>query len=112
MTITLKQFGSDKFSQSGAGITLYTVPASTKAIIKSIDIDALTAVAHDVSVYLVPTGQSKADEYALFKEIELPADGHLTWTGAQILDTAGDFIFVEADADNVATIIASGVEES
>jgi len=112
MATARKQLGQAKFNVAAAGVTVYTVPADTIATIKSIDVANLTNQSRDVRVHLVPNGQAAGIANALVYDIEVPANGILSWTGAQILDTAGDFIFAQAGGNDYFCITVSGVEET
>lgn len=107
MTVTAKQLGQ---AAIGVGVTtLYTVPASTRAILKSLDIANTAGAARSVRVFLVPNGGSADTGNAMFYDLSIPAQGILHWTGAQILHTAGDTIRTQGSGVGM-TITISGVE--
>lgn len=112
MATARKQLGQGGFDVGGAGVTLYTVPASTIAVVKSLDIANLLGTPTGVFVHLVPTGGSPDITNALMYGLEIPAQGMASWEGAQILDTAGDYIYARCGADGHFCISISGIEET
>lgn len=88
--------------------TLYTVPASTRAFVKDIDIANTTAGALNVRVFLVPSAGAAATTNALFYDVAMAANSTMQWVGVQILN-AGDTIQVQASAAGL-TITSSGAE--
>jgi len=109
MAITLLQIAQAAIGVAAA--IIYTVPAATKTIIKSIDVANTAAAVRLLRVFLVPNAGAPGTANAMFYDLEIPAEGVLHWTGAQILDTAGDTIQVQADIVGM-TITVSGVEET
>ena len=109
MAITLVQLAQAAIGVAGA--IIYTVPANTKTIIKSIDVANTAAAVRLLSVFLVPNAGAPGVANVMFYALAIPAEGVLHWTGAQILDTAGDTIWVQADIVGM-TITISGVEET
>ena len=89
-----------------ATATLYTVPASTRAFVKNIDIANTTTAAITVNVY-IGAGAAAAGN-TLIPSISIPANSTLSWEGVQILD-ATDTIQTDASATG-CTITASGAE--
>lgn len=90
--------------------TIYTVPASTTTIIKDIQICNNSASNCEISVWLVPQGDSAGDENCLLKGWDVPANDFLHWTGFQVLGTAGDTIVATAETTDKIAIIISGAE--
>ena len=88
--------------------TLYTVPASTKAIIKDIHICNNSASNCWVSLWLVPNGSSASDENVMFYQWNVPANDFVHWNGYQILDTAGDTIQAQSETADQITCLISG----
>lgn len=88
--------------------TLYTVPASTRTMLKDIDIVNTSAGALTVDVYLVPSGGTAGTSNALFYNYSLASKTNVQWTGTQVLN-AGDTIQIVASGLG-CTIIASGGE--
>jgi hypothetical protein len=88
--------------------TLYTVPASTRAYVKDMDICNTTGSPIGVYVSLVPSAGTASASNAILYNASLPAYSTLQWCGMQILN-AGDTIQVKASATG-CTISASGGE--
>ena len=88
--------------------TLYTVPASTKTIIKDIQICNNSASDCYISVWLVPNAGSASDENVMFYQWNVPANDFVHWSGFQILDTAGDTIVATSETADQITITISG----
>lgn len=88
--------------------TLYTVPASTRAFVKDIDIANTTNVDANVRVFLVPSAGAAATSNALFYDVIIYKNSTTQWVGVQILN-AGDTIQVQASAAGL-TITSSGAE--
>ena len=87
-----------KLGQGAIGATVstfYTVPANTRTFVKNIDICNTTTGNINVTVYLVPSGDSAADANSLLSSIRVigtAAQGGLVqWEGSQILNE-GDTI--------------------
>jgi len=92
--------------------TLYTVPASTIAIVKDIHICNNTVSGCYISFWLVPSGNSPTDENVMFYQWSVPAHDFVHWTGFQVLDTAGDTIRAQAEIADQITVHVSGAEIS
>ena len=112
MATARRQLGQADFDSVGAGVTVYTVPGSTIAVIKSLDIANLQNTPTGVFIHLVPNGGSAGIDNALMYGLQVPAFGMASWTGAQILDTPGDFIYARCGADGHFCVSVSGVEET
>lgn len=106
MAITAKQLG--QMAITTGATTLYTVPVSTKAILKSFDICNTTNRQIDVRVFIIPSGGSATTGTALFYDYPIPSKRNLPWEGEQVLEASG-FIQARASATG-CTITASGVE--
>lgn len=88
-------------------VTVYTVPASTRTILKDIDICNTTAGALTINVYLVPSGGSPGTGNALFFGLAITANTTLQWSGVQVLN-AGDTIRVQGSATGLTVNISGG----
>jgi hypothetical protein len=88
--------------------TLYTVPASTRAIVKNLDIVNTSAGALTYRVFLVPSAGTAGTANALFYDFPIDPKENIQWTGTQILN-AGDTIQIQASGTGI-TITASGAE--
>lgn len=105
-TWTAKKLGVQAVSI--AGEIVYTVPAVTKAMLKTLTICNTTASTKLVDIHLVPSGGGATTGNALMYQAEIPAKTTVNWDGLQILET-GDSIRTKADAIGV-TIHFSGSE--
>jgi hypothetical protein len=103
-TITPVRFGQAAITTSAA--TLYTTPASTRALIKEISVVNTTGSAATFDVYLVPSAGTAGTTNALFYQQPLGAKETLQWNGLQVLD-AGQTIQVKASVTGL-TVVASG----
>jgi hypothetical protein len=88
--------------------TLYTVPASTRTLVKEMSIANTTAAAINVNVFLVPSAGAAAVGNAFLYNMAVPANSTLQYNGIQVLDV-GDTIQIQAAALGL-TITASGAE--
>jgi hypothetical protein len=93
---------------TGSTTTVYTVPASTRTMVKEIDICNTTGGALTVNVHLVPSGGSAGTSNALLYGTSINANSTLQWSGVQVMN-AGDTIQVQGSALGL-TILASGGE--
>jgi hypothetical protein len=88
--------------------TLYTVQASTRALLKEFSIANTTAVAINVRVFLVPSAGSVGTGNAFLYDVPVPGNNTLQYNGIEVLN-AGDTIQIQAASAGL-TIIASGGE--
>jgi hypothetical protein len=88
--------------------TLYTVPASTRTLLKEFSIANTTGTAINVRVFLVPSAASAGTGNAFLYDVPVPANNALQYNGIEVLNT-GDTIQIQA-ASTGLTIIASGGE--
>ena len=88
--------------------TLYTVPASTRALLKEFSIANTTGAAINVRVFLVPSGGTAGTTNAFLYDVSVPANNALQYNGIEVLN-AGDTIEIQAASAGL-TIIASGGE--
>lgn len=88
--------------------TLYTVPASTRAFVKNLDIVNTSAGTLTYRVFLVPSAATAGTNNALFYDFSIDTKENIQWTGTQILN-AGDTIQIQASGTGI-TITASGAE--
>jgi len=72
--------------------TRYTVPASTRTLVKDITIcNTSNSNTAALSVYLVPSGGTAGATNILLSNVVIVPNGLFQWTGIQIMN-AGDFI--------------------
>lgn len=88
--------------------TLYTVPASTRTLLKEFSIANTTGADIPVRVFLVPSAGSAATTNAFLYDVPVPTANALQYNGVEILN-AGDTIQIQATSTGL-TIIASGAE--
>ena len=88
--------------------TLYTVPASTRTLLKEFSIANTTAADISVRVFLVPSAGSAGTGNAFLYDVPVPTANALQYNGVEILN-AGDTIQIQAVSTGL-TIIASGAE--
>ena len=88
--------------------TLYTVPASTRTLLKEFSIANTTGAAINVRVFLVPSGGSAGTGNAFLYDASVPANNALQYDGVQVMN-AGDTIQVQAASAGL-TITASGAQ--
>ena len=88
--------------------TLYTVPASTRTLLKEFSIANTTAADINVRVFLVPSAGSAGTGNAFLYDVPVPTANALQYNGIEVLN-AGDTIQIQA-ASTGLTIIASGGE--
>lgn len=86
---------------------LYTSTGVT-TVITHISVCNTSASARTFSLYLVPSGESQGDEYALWKEEAVPANTSVFLSMAAPMDD-GDVLYGEADVGSALCAIASGV---
>jgi hypothetical protein len=88
--------------------TLYTVPASTRTLLKEFSIANTTGSPINVRVFLVPAAGSAATTNAFIYDIPVPNNNALQYNGVQIMN-AGETIQIQAASAGL-TISASGAE--
>jgi hypothetical protein len=88
--------------------TLYTVPASTRTLLKEFSIANTTAASINVRVFLVPSAGAAGTANAFLYDVAVPNNNALQYDGIQIMN-AGDTIQIQAASAGL-TITASGAE--
>lgn len=88
--------------------TLYTVPASTRTLLKEFSIANTTGSPINVRVFLVPAAGSAATTNAFIYDVPVPNNNALQYNGVQIMN-AGETIQIQAASAGL-TISASGAE--
>jgi hypothetical protein len=88
--------------------TLYTVPTSTRALLKELSIANTTGAPINVRVFLVPSAGSAGTGNAFLYDVSVPGNNSLQYNGVQVMN-AGDTIQVQAASAGL-TISASGAE--
>jgi len=88
--------------------TLYTVPATTRTLLKELSIANTTAATINVRVFLVPSAGAAGTANAFLYDVPVPNNNALQYDGIQVMN-AGDTIQIQAAAVGL-TITASGAE--
>lgn len=100
-----------KLGQGSIGVALttrYTVPASTRTLVKDITIcNTSTTAATSISVYLVPSGGTAGATNILISNATIPPNGLFQWTGVAVMNAA-DFIQDIASATGCTINISGG----
>lgn len=108
-TTTPKRLADARYI-TNAYVTAYTVPASTKAIVKEIWLCNTDTSARTVSIRAVPSGETAADEHCVFKDLSIAAKTTYIASGLTMVLEADEDIDVIADVTNKVTIRLSGAE--
>ena len=87
--------------------TLRTTPASTRDIVKCIDICNTTTGNLTATVYLVESGGTAGASNTLIPTITLNANTPFQWTGTQVLN-AGDTIQATASGAGITINVSGG----
>lgn len=88
--------------------TLYTAPASTKAMVTSLYICNTGASPDSIRVWVVPSGGAAANSNAIYFDMPIPVGNTFLANAVPLLET-GDFIVVQS-ANGNCTFTASGIE--
>ena len=88
--------------------TLYTVPASTRTLLKEFSIANTTGADIDVRVFLVPAAGTAGTGNAFLYDVPVPTANALQYNGVQVMN-AGETIQIQAASVGL-TITASGAE--
>lgn len=88
--------------------TLYTVPASTRTLLKEFSIANTTGADIDVRVFLVPAAGTAGTGNAFLYDVPVPTANALQYNGVQVMNV-GETIQIQAAATGL-TITASGAE--
>ena len=106
MTDTAKRLaGPDDIPNSTT--TMYTVPSSTKAILRNIHIANTTGTAASIKMSI---GADAAGTRILGDTV-IPANGTYDWTGFMVME-AGETLRATGGTNNALTVTVSGVEAS
>lgn len=87
--------------------TLYTVPASTTTIVRSII--ACNTTASTAKISLAVNGSAVTAANCIWEEMEIPANGVADWSGFLVL-AAAETLQALQGTTNAITITISGVE--
>lgn len=108
-TATPKRLADARYIGSSYG-TVYTAPASTKAIVKEVIFCNTDTVPRTVSVRVIPSGETAGDEHCIFKDLTIAAKTTYIATGLSMVLEADEDIDAIADSASKVTIRVSGVE--
>lgn len=106
MAFTIQALADGQLAAAKA--TLYTVPASTQTIVKSITLVNTDAAARTVNIYVKPGATSRR---ILPKDLSIPAGGSYVHDAVITLE-AGDVIEGDASAATVVDYIINGTENA
>ena len=107
MAFTETRFGASRPSDTN-NATLYTVGASSTAVIKSIRVCNTTATAATCRVFLVPSGGTADQTTAIYYDFTVPPNSTLSDDGYHILAASGT-LQVRSGTGSALTFTASGV---
>jgi hypothetical protein len=110
MAFTEKRLGASAPADTN-NATLYTVPAATTAVMKSLRICNVTSSDATCRVFLVPSGGSAGVTNAIYYDFTVPANSTLSDDGFHVLATGGTIVVRSSVADTL-TFTASGAEVS
>lgn len=97
---------------SSSMTAVYTVPGSTKAIIKEIILCNITTSEQTVTVLTVNTGGGSTDASAIMKDLAIPAKTSIWLEGITTIMEASSELRAQAANASSVTIRVSGVEIS
>lgn len=89
--------------------TYYTVPSSTKTIVKSIMVCNTDTVSRDVTIHNVPNGGSAQNSNMIVPTVAIPAKGVVIFETNHLMPTSATLRAL-ASASSTITITAAGVE--
>jgi hypothetical protein len=106
MALSIKALASGQLA--GAKGTLYTTPALTQTIVKSITLVNTDSSARTVNVYVNTTGTSRR---IVPKDMSIPAGGSYVFDDLVTLEAA-DLIEGDASTANVVDYVINGAENT
>lgn len=110
MTVTAKKLFDPTFL-TGSAATYYTVPGSTRTIIKKLTLTNTDSVTRTVTIYLVPSGGSAAASNVILSAQGITAgETYEVFVAEGQTLAAGDTIQALASTTSVVNMQASGVE--
>ena len=87
--------------------TLYTVPASTTAIVKDIQVCNTSATSATITIWIDPNGTSATDAEAILSNWNVPANDFVHWSGFIVMSAAST-IKATAGTTNVLAVSING----
>lgn len=109
-TYTPKRLGQAVLTNTAAA--LYTAPASTSTIVKTIAVANTTTSSATATVYLIPTpgtAGSASDSNTVIPGVSIPANTTKVFTINQVMN-ASDVLAAKASVGTTLTVTVSGVE--
>lgn len=100
-------FGTQAISATPTVDTVYTVPALTKAMLKSFDICNTTAIDKTVRVFFVPSAGSPSTGNAIIYDLNVSANQIFSWNGLKVMG-AGATIQTSASAVGLTAHFSGG----
>lgn len=110
MASVYKVLGQQKPADTN-NATLYTVPASTEAIVSTLSVTNLTGLDASFRVFVVKSGNSASTSNALVYDSTLTANSFTAFTLGLTL-AAGDFLVVRSGTGDAIAFQAFGTELS
>ena len=110
MAFTYKEIGQGRYNNT-TNNTVYTVPALTTTMIRSIRMANNTASSCTIRLFLVPNAGVADQTTCTFYDFHMPANHTLSDDGLHILETGGTLVFQNSVA-NAVTITVSGAEQA
>jgi len=108
MANTYKRLGASRPVDTNNAI-LYTVPASTTTIMKSLRVCNNSSSNASIRVFLVPNGGTADETTCIYYDYNIPANSTLSDDGSHILEASGT-IQVRTGTADVITFTASGLQ--
>ena len=95
-----------------AATTVYTTNANETVIVKQIALTNITtATSETVTLWVVPSGQTRGDQYKFLGEVGVFAN-ETTLINTNIVLTTGDMIDVQASVASTFNLMINGIVES
>jgi hypothetical protein len=91
--------------------TLYTVPASTEAIVSTLSVTNVTANDQTFRLFVVPSGSGAGTNNAIAYDAAIPANSFTAFTLGLTL-SAGDLVVIASGFADAVTFQAFGTELS
>lgn len=107
-TFTPKRLGQAQAATGSYG-TIYTVPASTTAVIKEVVICNTTSGAVTLDLSFVPSGGTAGAANAIFSTLSVSANETKIYSMSSVLAAAGT-VQAKASAGTSLTLTVSGIE--
>lgn len=110
--ITEKQLGQQRPPTGGTAVSLYSPPASTIGVIKSIQICNTSGAAATFRIFVDDDGTTYDETTAQFYDIQVAGGEAITLNVYWPMNNVAGNIAVESDTNNAFTFTAYGLEIS